>query len=93
MVCRLAGTTTVADTLVVPAKASMDTPRVAEAIEKGVDEFMEALPILMKTLDDVAKVHPFISGASLLSSRAWGLVVINLVQLPSLRSRLYTRLR
>ena len=50
------------DTLAAPAKALLDTPHVADAIEKGVNTFMEAVPSLMKALDEVAKVHPFISG-------------------------------
>lgn len=54
---------TVVNTLAVPAKALMDTPQIAETIEKGVNTFMEAVPVLMKALDEVAKVHPFISGA------------------------------
>ena len=56
-------------TLAVPAKALMDKPRIAETIQKGVNTFMEAVPALMKALDEVAKVHPFVSGTSpLLSS-------------------------
>ena len=42
----------------------MDTPQIAETIQKGVDTFMEAVPSLMKALDEVAKIHPFISGTS-----------------------------
>lgn len=61
------GQQTVVDTLVVPVKMLMDTPQVTEAIQKGVDTFMEAVPALMKALDEVAKIHPFISGTSLLS--------------------------
>ena len=58
------------DTLAVPAKALMDKTQIVETIQKGVDTFMETVPILMKTLDEVAKIHPFISGAgSLLSWR------------------------
>ena len=52
------------DTLAVPVKGLMDTPEIAATIEKGVNTFMEAVPALMKALDEVAKVHPFISGAS-----------------------------
>lgn len=52
------------DTLAVPAKALMNTPHIAENIEKGVNAFMEAVPSLMKALDEVAKIHPFISGAN-----------------------------
>jgi len=54
----------VVDTLAVPVKGLMDTPEIAATIEKGVNTFMEAVPALMKALDEVAKVHPFISGAS-----------------------------
>ena len=56
------GQQTIVNTLAVPAKALMDTPQVAETIQKGVNTFMEAVPVLMKALDEVAKVHPFISG-------------------------------
>jgi len=54
----------VVDTLAVPVKALMDTPHLAENIQKGVNTFMEAVPALMKALDEVAKIHPFISGTS-----------------------------
>lgn len=50
------------DILAVPAKALLDTPQIADAIQKGVNTFMEAVPSLMKALDEVAKIHPFISG-------------------------------
>ena len=56
------GEMTVVSTLAVPAKALLDTPGLANALEKGVNTFMEAVPSLMKALDEVAKVHPFISG-------------------------------
>ena len=58
------GEQTVVDMLAVPAKALMNTPHIAENIQKGVNTFMEAVPSLMKALDEVAKIHPFISGAS-----------------------------
>ena len=54
----------VVDTLAVPAKALMDTSKIAEAIHNGVNTFMEAVPPLMKMLDEVAKVHAFIGGTS-----------------------------
>ena len=50
------------NTLVAPAKALMDTPQIAETIQTGVNTFMEVVPSLMKALDEVAKIHPFISG-------------------------------
>ena len=49
------GQQAVVNTLAVPAKALVDAPQIANAIEKGVNTFMEVL-------DEVAKVHPFISG-------------------------------
>ena len=51
----------------VTMEAVMDTPQIAETIQNGVNTFMEAVPSLMKALDEVAKIHPFISGASPLS--------------------------
>jgi len=40
----------------------LDAPQVVDTIQNGVNTFMEAVPSLMKALDEVAKVHPFISG-------------------------------
>jgi hypothetical protein len=54
----------VVDTLAAPAKALLEAPQIAEAIHKGASAFMEAVPPLMKVLDEVSKVHPFISGGS-----------------------------
>ena len=56
------GQQAVVDTLAAPAKALLETPQIADAIEKGVNAFMEAVPVLMSALDEVAKIHPFISG-------------------------------
>ena len=56
------GQQAVVNTLAVPAKALANAPQIADAIEKGVNTFMEAVPVLMKALDEVAKIHPFISG-------------------------------
>jgi hypothetical protein len=60
----LTGQQMIIATLAVPMKALGDAPQIAEAIQKGVNTFMEAVPVLMKALDAVAKVHPFISSAS-----------------------------
>ena len=54
----------VVNTLATPAKALTNAPRIADDIEKGVSSFMETVPVLMKALDEVAKVHPFIAGMS-----------------------------
>ena len=50
------------DTPTIPAKALANIPQIADAMEQGVSTFMEAVPALIKALDEVAKVHPFISG-------------------------------
>lgn len=51
----------VIDTSASPAKTLMDAPQISE-IKKGVDTFMEAVPVLMDALDMVTDVHPFIRG-------------------------------
>ena len=57
------GQQTVVETLAAPAKALIDASQIAEKIHKGVDAFMEAVPPLMRALDELAKIHPFVSGA------------------------------
>ena len=57
------GQQTVVETIAAPAKALIDATQIADKIHKGVDTFMEAVPALMRGLDEVAKIHPFISGA------------------------------
>ena len=56
------GQQAVVNNLAVPIEVLANTPQIADAIEKSVNTFMEAVPTLMKALDEVAKVHPFISG-------------------------------
>lgn len=56
------GEQAVVNTLATPTMALVDTLQITDAIEKGVNVFMETVPVLMKALDEVAKVHPFISG-------------------------------
>ena len=55
----------VVDALTVTAKALADTTQVADVIQKGVNTFMEAVPSLVRALDEVAKIHPFIGGKHL----------------------------
>lgn len=50
------------ETLVTPAKAWMDTSQISDIIHNGVDSSMGAVPPLMRVLDEVAKIHPFING-------------------------------
>ena len=46
----------------VSATILSDASQIADVIEKGVNTFMEAVPTLSKALDEVAKIHPFITG-------------------------------
>jgi hypothetical protein len=87
------GQQAVVNTLAAPAKALIDTPRIAEAIHRGVNTFMEAVPPLMDALDEVAKVHPFIGGTSSSFGTTVVLTAVYFTQLPSLHSRPYTRSR
>ena len=50
------------DTLAVPAKALMDTSQIANGIAEGVNAFMYVIPGIVKALDGIAKIHPFIEG-------------------------------
>lgn len=58
----LLGREAVVNALVTPTKALLDTSQIADVIEKGVDSFMKIVPPLTKVLDEVAKIHPFMSG-------------------------------
>ncbi|KAJ6610468.1 hypothetical protein B0H10DRAFT_411247 [Mycena sp. CBHHK59/15] len=44
-----------------------------EAIEKGINSFMEGMPVLMNALDEVAKLHPFIGVAVMAFKAVWAL--------------------
>ncbi|KAJ6511394.1 hypothetical protein C8R47DRAFT_732752 [Mycena vitilis] len=44
-----------------------------EAIEKGLNSFMEGMPVLMNALDEVAKLHPFIGVAVMAFKAVWAL--------------------
>ena len=39
-----------------------------DAIQKGMSGFMEGFPSLMKALDEVAKIHPFVAGTRCIHS-------------------------
>jgi hypothetical protein len=72
----------------------LDTPQIADAIQKGVNTFMETVPSLMKALDEVAKIHPFISGKLHPFNEGIKVCVIGeSVQWQSSRLRPYTRSR
>ncbi|KAJ7777905.1 hypothetical protein DFH07DRAFT_730843 [Mycena maculata] len=44
-----------------------------EAIEQGLNTFMEGMPALMNALDEVAKLHPFIGVAVMAFKAVWAL--------------------
>ncbi|KAJ7093941.1 hypothetical protein B0H15DRAFT_147115 [Mycena belliarum] len=44
-----------------------------EAIQKGLNRFMEGMPVLMNALDEVAKLHPFIGVAVMAFKAVWAL--------------------
>ncbi|KAJ7115777.1 hypothetical protein C8R44DRAFT_213727 [Mycena epipterygia] len=44
-----------------------------EAIEEGLNTFMEGMPVLMNALDEVAKLHPFIGVAVMAFKAVWAL--------------------
>jgi len=48
-------------------KAGLEMAGGIEAIEQGVNKFMEGSKVLMDALDGVAKLHPFIGGKKFLS--------------------------
>jgi hypothetical protein len=75
---------------IVTMKPSMDTPQIVEAIQKGVNTFMETVPPLMKALDEVAKVYPFISGTNLFFGVKAKIAMIYPTKLPLSRSGLRT---
>ena len=50
-------------TVLAPVKVLVETTGIAEAIEKGINGFLEGMPILMKALDEVGNIHPFVKGA------------------------------
>ena len=56
------GQQAVINTLATPVQALISAPRIVAEIERGVNTFMEAVPVLIKALDEVGKIHPFIQG-------------------------------
>ncbi|CAK5278372.1 unnamed protein product [Mycena citricolor] len=54
-------------------KTALDAVGGLEVIEKGLNTFMEGMPVLMKALDEVAKLHPFIGVAVMAFKAVWAL--------------------
>jgi hypothetical protein len=45
--------------IVSSVKTGLETVGGMEAIEKGINSFMDGMPVLMNALDEVAKIHPY----------------------------------
>ena len=52
-------------TVVQPVKVLLDNTGAMKAIEKGINSFMEDIPWLMKGLDEIARIHPVVTGMSI----------------------------
>ncbi|KAJ7757039.1 hypothetical protein B0H16DRAFT_1885755 [Mycena metata] len=61
------------NTIVTNVKTVLDTAGVLEAVENGINSFMEGMPVLMSALDEVAKLHPFIGVAVMAFKAVWAL--------------------
>ncbi len=48
--------------VVQPIQALIEATGAVEAIKNGLNSFMEDIPWLMKSLDEVAKIHPVVTG-------------------------------
>lgn len=59
-------------TLTAPAKAIMAESGATTAIKNAVGGFAETLPVLMKALDDIGKIHPVIQGSILAHETSGG---------------------
>ena len=60
--------------VVQPFMAVVEASGAVEIIKSGLNSFMEDIPWLMKSLDEVAKIHPFVQGTQLRPiSSVWGL--------------------
>ena len=45
-----------------PLVAMVEASGAVQMIKSGLNSFMEDIPWLMKSLDEVAKIHPFVQG-------------------------------
>ncbi|KAF8509109.1 hypothetical protein BU17DRAFT_56323 [Hysterangium stoloniferum] len=61
--------------LVTTATAALTSTGSMEAIENGINHFMEGSAVLMKALDELSKIHPFVSVVVLAFKAAWTLEI------------------
>ena len=52
-------------TVIQPVKALLDSTGAMKVIEEGINTFMEDIPWLMKGLDEIARIHPVVTGIRL----------------------------
>lgn len=45
-----------------PVKSLLESSGAMKAIEEGINTFMEDIPWLMKGLDEIARIHPVVTG-------------------------------
>lgn len=61
----LTGTVALVQQVIQPIAGVLEASGAVEAIKSGLNSFMEDIPWLMKSLDEVAKIHPVVTGMSL----------------------------
>jgi len=44
---------------------------IGKAVKEGIDHFFDGMPVLMKALDEVKNLHPFIGGTSTLQESSY----------------------
>ncbi|KAF7297297.1 hypothetical protein MIND_00962900 [Mycena indigotica] len=62
-----------AELVVVGIKTGLDMVGGMDAIEQGLNTFMEGMPVLMNALDEIAKLHPFVGVAVMAFKAVWAL--------------------
>ena len=80
------GTVSNAQQVAQPLLAAVQASGAVDAIKSGLNSFMEDIPWLMKSLDEVAKIHPFVTG-----THRTGTLRRSLMLSPSGRTRLQGR--
>ncbi|KAJ6618743.1 hypothetical protein B0H10DRAFT_1794829 [Mycena sp. CBHHK59/15] len=63
----------IATTVMTGITIGLDAVGGMDAIEQGLNTFMEGMPVLMNALDEVAKLHPFIGVAVMAFKAVWAL--------------------
>lgn len=62
------GSVGVVQTYMQPVTQALTASGVVDTLKSGLSTFMEDIPWLMKGLDEVAKIHPFVAGAYTLAA-------------------------